>query len=204
MVKHGCFVKLDIIIGLPGDSLEDIDNTLDYCFDLFQYSDSHTFTPQVLNLLPGTDIVDTCESYKIETRLPLFDKSAFAVPEVYQTAALPRNDLVMALRKTAVAYRLANGRGWAKWPHYSKLQRFIPQTRTDLRDQFFAAKMKLKITNSELISVIADKLLEHLHGTESFYVNNQFPLPEYWWFAKSYTEVTDNWFLETCTNLAKD
>lgn len=66
LLKDGKFESLiDLIIGLPGDRLEDIQRTLKFCKDK-EYDVGRA--PFVLEILPGTELKKCADKYKIKYR----------------------------------------------------------------------------------------------------------------------------------------
>jgi radical SAM superfamily enzyme YgiQ (UPF0313 family) len=201
LLKNGVFIKFDTIIGLPNDTAKDVERTIDFCIDLFSESDSHTFQPHILEILPGSDLEPMQTQYGLTTRVPLYGNDTYESPQVYETKTIPRAEFVHALRQTAVIYRILNGRGWAKWKTFNKPEKTHGPSTMELRDAFFTAREKLNISNIALIELIGKKLQNQL-PRHSLFLQNDFPYADIWWMLKGYNEVKDEWFLSACKDLA--
>ena len=104
---------------------------------------------------------------------------------------LLRKNMLQALRRTAVMFRLVNHSGWTK-------REFIFEVRSEgfsIRDNFVEARNKLCVSNVELIDLIVDGLMKYLEP-ESYFVQERFPYAETWWWSMSKVEIPDKWIID--------
>ena len=105
--KHNLFAKIDLIIGLPGENLIDIEASLEYMMEKVRFGQGHLLCFHVLRGLPGTELLEIAQKSKM-----IF--SSKHEPHVFvESPDLPRKDMLKCLRRTAVVFRLTNHRGWA-------------------------------------------------------------------------------------------
>ena len=108
--RYNIKTKIDIIIGLPGENLKSIGDTLSYFLDKLRESNYHVLCCHVLRNLPGTELFSIAEQFKME-----FSTAKDEDPHVFiESPDLPRKDMVKALRRTAFVFRLVNYPGWWK------------------------------------------------------------------------------------------
>lgn len=191
--KHNIYTKIDLIIGLPGETISSIEETLEYMVDQLRGSRAHLLCCHVMRGLPGTELLDIAKE----------DKMVFSSNnephEFVESPVLPRSDMVKSLRRTAVLFRLINHVGWAD-------REFIwgkTSTRTNIRDLFFATRDDLSISNIYLIDLMIEKLLEHLKPRDSQFCMEDFPSAETWWWTKSSREVSDDWLIGCLSELGQ-
>jgi len=183
--KYQVYAKIDLIVGLPGEDLESIAETFEYMMDKMIGSTSHLLCCHVLRGLPGTELLEIAKEEEMQFT------SEFEAHELYESPTLPRKNMLKALRRTAVMFRLVNHSGWTK-------REFIFQVRSEgfsIRDNFVEARNKLCISNVELIDVMVDGLMKYL-GPESYFVQERFPYAETWWWSMSKVEIPDKWIID--------
>ena len=189
--KHNLFAKIDLIIGLPGENLVDIEASLEYMMETVRFGQGHLLCFHVLRGLPGTELLEIAQKSKM-----IF--SSEHEPHVFvESPDLPRKDMLKCLRRTAVVFRLTNHRGWAG-------REFISERKSEdinIREAFFNARQRLNLTNIELVDLLVEALMEHLKERNSWFVQPDFPFAETWWWNLSAFEVRNEWILEYLENL---
>ena len=183
--KHNLFAKIDLIIGLPGESLSDIENTLEYMMEAVRYGQCHLLCFHVMRGLPGTELLEIARKYN------MIFSSKNEPHEFMESPDLPRKDMLKCLRRTAVVFRLTNHRGWAR-------REFIRENKSNdvsIREAFFETREKLNLTNIELVDHLIEGLLDHLRERNSWFVQPDFPFAETWWWNYSAFEVRDKWII---------
>ncbi len=188
--KYNLYAKIDLIIGLPGEDIVSIENTLEYMLDKLSGSQSHLLCCHIMRGLPGTELLDIAKEFEMQFT------SEFEPHELFESSILPRQDMLKCLRRTAVIFRLVNHTGWAN-------REFIHDQRsenTNIRDSFMDARQRLDISNLGLVDLIIDGLLEHLDVSSNF-KQERFPYAENWWWSVSKVVVRDSWILEYLSNL---
>jgi radical SAM superfamily enzyme YgiQ (UPF0313 family) len=189
--KYKVYAKIDLIIGLPGEDMASIEQTLEYMLEKLRHGQEHLLCCHVMRGLPGTQLLDIAREYEMEF-------SSLNEPhELIQSPILPRQDMVKCLRRTAVVFRLTNHRGWAD-------REFISGRRSadvSIRDAFFDARDRLGISNVQLVDLIVDGLMDHLGAGDSWFANPDFPYAETWWWNYSAIEVRNKWLQGYLTDL---
>ena len=103
--KHNLFAKIDLIIGLPGENIFDIEASLEYMMDTVRFGQGHLLCFHVLRGLPGTELLEIAQKSEMTF-------SSEHEPHVFvESPDLPRKDMLKCLRRTAVVFRLTNHRG---------------------------------------------------------------------------------------------
>jgi radical SAM superfamily enzyme YgiQ (UPF0313 family) len=189
--KHNLFAKIDLIIGLPGENLVDIEASLEYMMETVRFGQGHLLCFHVLRGLPGTELLEIARKSNMTF-------SSEHEPHVFvESPDLPRKDMLKCLRRTAVVFRLTNHRGWAG-------REFISERKSDnvnIRDAFFNARERLNLTNIELVDLLVEALMDHLKERDSWFVQPDFPFAETWWWNLSAFEVKNEWILEYLASL---
>ena len=184
--KHNIYTKIDLIIGLPDEEISSIEETMEYMVDQLRGSRAHLLCCHVMRGLPGTELME------IAKRKKMVFSSRNEPHELIESPVLPRADMLKALRRTGVLFRLINHIGWAD-------REFIlgrSSEKTNIRDLFFKTKDHLSVSNVQLIDLIVEKLIEHLKPIESWFSMPDFPYAETWWWAHSSREVSNEWLIE--------
>ena len=185
LLKYKVYAKIDLIIGLPTESMESINTTLEYMMNKLRNNHEHLLSCHLMRGLPGTELLDIARIHGLEFT------SEFEPHELYQSPALPRKDLLKTLRRTAVIFRLVNHKGWAK-KEFVQGKRFED---TKIHDAFFRAKDTLRLSNVGLVDLIVAALLKDL-PKESYFCQDRFPYAETWWWNYSRVEISDHWLME--------
>jgi radical SAM superfamily enzyme YgiQ (UPF0313 family) len=189
--KHNLFAKIDLIIGLPGEDLIDIEASLEYMMETVRFGQGHLLCFHVLRGLPGTELLEIARKNNMTF-------SSEHEPHVFiESPDLPRKDMLKCLRRTAVVFRLTNHRGWAG-------REFISERKSEdvnIRDAFFNARERLNLTNIELVDLLVEALMEHLKERNSWFVQPDFPFAETWWWNFSAFEVRNEWILDYLASL---
>ena len=182
--KHSIYTKIDLIIGLPGEDIDSISRTLEYFMDQLRKSSSHLLCCHTLRGLPGTELIE------IARRHGQVFSSEREPHELIESPALPRSEMLMCLRRTAMIFRLVNHEGW--------VGRAFVFGQTDgstvLRDRFFQTRERLGATNLQLIDALISKIGPLLPDT-SWFVQPDFPYAETWWWNHSATEIRQEWLV---------
>ena len=189
--KNDIYTKIDLIIGLPGEDMSTIEETLEYMVDRLRGSRSHLLCCHVLRGLPGTELLDVAKEYKMKF------SSEHEPHELVESPELPRADMVKSLRRTGLLFRLINHTGWAD-------EEFVfgnTSAKTNIRDLFFATRDQLGISNIQLVDKIVELLVEHLEPRKSWFSMSDFPHAETWWWVHAKREVSNDWLVNSLTEL---
>lgn len=192
--KYNIFAKIDLIIGLPGEDIQSIERTLEYMMEKLRYSRAHLLCCHVMRGLPGTELRDIARTHN------MVFSSKNEPHELMESPVLPRQDMLLCLRRTAVVFRLVNHGGWTATEFISR----EASLSTSIRDSFFAARTRLGASNIELIDLLVGGLMEHLKPRNSWFVQPDFPYAETWWWSKSSFEVKDDWIVDFLGSLMPD
>ncbi len=191
--KHNIYTKIDLIIGLPDESISSIEETLEYIIDQLRGSRAHLLCCHVMRGLPGTELIE------IAKKKNMVFSSKHEPHVLIESPALPRADMLKSLRRTGILFRLINHVGWADrefiWGKTSK--------KTNIRDLFFETKDRLSVSNIELIDLIIEKLMKHLEPVNSWFSLPDFPYAETWWWVHSSREITNEWLIDCLSNSKK-
>jgi radical SAM superfamily enzyme YgiQ (UPF0313 family) len=192
--KHNLFAKIDLIIGLPGENLSDIEASLEFMMDTVRFGQGHLLCLHVMRGLPGTELLE------IAQKSDMTFSSKYEPHEFIESPDLPRKDMLKCLRRTAVIFRLTNKRrapGWAG----SESTDDKKSEDINIREAFFNARERLNLTNIELVDCLVEGLMDHLKERNSLFVQPDFPFAETWWWNYSAYEVRNKWILEYLANL---
>jgi radical SAM superfamily enzyme YgiQ (UPF0313 family) len=191
--KYNIYSKIDLIIGLPGEDFESIENTLEYMMDKLKDSKAHLLCCHTMRGLPGTELNEMAQKYKMQFT------SEFEPHELYESPILPRDKMLQCLRRTGVIFRLVNHSGWTN-------KEFLCDKRgqnISIREAFFEARNILDVSNMALVDLIIDRLKGFL-SEKSYFVQDRFPYAETWWWSRAKLEVPDWWILETLQNIQEE
>lgn len=188
---HGLCAKIDLIIGLPGEDMRSIERTLEYMIDRLRNTHAHLLCCHVMRGLPGTELLTQARQFG------MIFSSQYAPHELVESPTLPRNQMLTCLRRTAVIFRLTNHVGWANREFISGRS----SSSTGIRDAFFAARDRLRISNIQVVDLLIAGLMEHLAPRDSDFVQPDFPNAEFWWWNRSRHEITDHWLTQFLSNL---
>lgn len=189
--RYRIYAKIDLIIGLPGEDLASIERTLEYMLGRLAGSRAHLLCCHVMRGLPGTELLDIARAHG------MVFSSRYEPHELVESPTLPRAEMVRCLRRTAVVFRLINHSGWAQ-------QEFLSGRRSDashIADAFFAARARLGGTHLAVVDHLVAALMEHLAPRGSYFVQDDFPYAESWWWGQSRLEIEDEWLLDTLARL---
>jgi radical SAM superfamily enzyme YgiQ (UPF0313 family) len=192
--RHKIYTKIDIIIGLPGESVDSIERTMEYMLNRLKHSEDHLLCFHLMRELPGTELRDIAKEYAMRFA------SAEEGHELIESPMLPRSDLIQLLRVTAVIFRLTNQLGWTNREFLSGKQ----SADISVRELFFETRTKLEVSSVSLVRLLVDALMSHLEPRNSRFVQPDFPLAEAWWWNNSRFEVSNEWIKQTLVRLARD
>jgi hypothetical protein len=116
--------------------------------------------------------------------------------ELMESPILPRPLMLRCLRRTATVFRLVNHGGWTRRDFLNG----STGSETRLRDEFFAARDRIGSSNIDVIDILIAKLMRHL-SPKSWFVQQDFPYAETWWWGHAQREVKDNWLLEALRSI---
>ncbi|MGZ3712909.1 MAG: B12-binding domain-containing radical SAM protein, partial [Bdellovibrionota bacterium] len=150
--KYNIYAKIDLIIGLPGETIDVIETTLEYMMEQLRGSKGHLLCCHVMRGLPGTELLEIARQHQ------MIFSSRLEPHELYESPSLPRAQMLKCLRRTAVIFRLVNHEGWANW-EFSLQQR---AEGSSIHDAYFRAKDHLKISHIALLDLLVDALLRDL------------------------------------------
>jgi hypothetical protein len=187
---------------LPNDRKEDISETIDFTIDLFQDSDKHVFAPNILELLPGSALERTCLEEERNITFKSHEIYGQGSNQFYESDDIRRNEFVESLRRTAVACRLMNYEGWAKYKYEMKPEKHLKPYTTEIRDFFLETREKHGMTNIELIDHLVEGFKYEL-DQRSLFVNPDFPLADYWWWYLCEREISNKQIMKLLNNLSR-
>jgi len=177
---RGIYAKIDIILGLPGEDIASIARTQEYMLEKLKGSRAHLLCCHTMRGLPGTELLEIAEQFDMRF------SSEREPHELMESPILPRSDMVRVLRRTAVTFRIIN-------PGFSKSH--------EVRRTFYETVSKLKCSNLEVIDQLIAIMMREL-PQDSWFVQDDFPFAETWWWERSAVEVTDEmlmrWFEAVC------
>jgi len=189
--KNNVFAKIDLIIGLPGEDIKSVENTLEYMIDQLRSGQSHLLCCHVMRGLPGTELLD------IARQDEMVFSSKHEPHEFIESPIMPRADMLKCLRRAGIVFRLVNHTGWAD-------REFITGKNSNdssICDVFFKTRDRHGISNIELVDLIVDGAMEELEGTDSRFVEEDFPFAETWWWTYSAFEIQNSWLIDFMTNI---
>ena len=168
--RPGISAKVDLILGLPGETEESWNRTLEYMCESLEHARDYFLCIHVLRGLPGTELLGISDEYgQVFT-----DRD---IPhELYDSPAFPRDAMVRSLRRSAVAYRIMNAPRW---------NRATGITRT-----FHRLRKSSCLTYVEMIDHVVKSLISEL-DRKSRFLDPDFPNAEYWWFYRAIEEIPD-------------
>jgi radical SAM superfamily enzyme YgiQ (UPF0313 family) len=100
MNRYNTVLKIDIILGLPEETVTSYFFGLEYILNFFKNTD-HILNIHRLQILPGTDLEKECKTYSM-------DYSQKAPYYVYATESFPRQEMEHAARFSALLFRIVN------------------------------------------------------------------------------------------------
>ena len=147
---------------------------------------SHLLCCHVMRGLPGTELMDIAKEYD------MVFSSENEPHELIMSPDLPREDMLTALRRTAVIFRLVNHTGWADREMITERK----SSDLSVREAFFSAKNRSGISSIELIDHLIDGFHKRLENTASDFAKEDFPRAETWWWVRSPIEISSKWLVE--------
>ena len=180
--SRGIYAKIDIILGLPGENIISIAKTQEYMLSKLKYSRAHLLCCHTMRGLPGTELFKLAKDYG------MVFSSKNEPHELIESPLLPRKDMILVLRRTAIVFRIIN-------PGFSKT--------IYVREKFYEIVEKLKCTHLEIIDYLIDQLIVKL-PKDSWFVDNEFPYAETWWWECSSKEISDEMIIELLNLLSKN
>jgi hypothetical protein len=168
LTSRNIYAKIDIIIGLPGESLESITDTLEYMLTKLKGNEAHLLCCHLLRGLPGTELLTIAKEFELEF------SSERDPHELVSSPVLPRKDLVHALRRAALTFRIINP-GWG---------------RPIVRRSFYNVAEKTGMNYVELLDYLTSRVVEDKRDIR--FSDPDFPYAERWWWGDSQTDLADN------------
>ena len=98
--RYNLTLKADLILGLPGETMDSYFEGLEYLIPFFRHTD-HVLNIHRLQILPGSDLEDLCGEFSL-------DYSLDAPHLVFSTNTLTNEELDHASRLTALLFRAVN------------------------------------------------------------------------------------------------
>ena len=187
--KYDIFAKVDIIIGLPGEDLDAIGRTLEFMLERLRHNRRHLLCCHVMRGLPGTELLDIARRYEMVFASPYDDRSNSMEHDAHEllcSPALPREDMVQTLRRTAVVFWLTNSINWIAATRERN-------RRDDVKDLFFGTRDALGLRSMELVDLLVDALVDELAAQGSAFAHPNFPRPESWWWERATDEIDADW-----------
>lgn len=185
------YAKIDLIIGLPGEDLRSITETLEYFLNRLRHSNEHLLCCHVMRGLPGTELLEIARQHD------MVFSSEREEHELIESPALPRAAMLRCLRRTAIIFRLVNHAGWTR-------REFLTEKvggDTSVRDAFFAARERLGCRSIEVVDVLVERATPVLRARGSWFAEPDFPNAETWWWSRAMVELSGRWLVETLGEL---
>lgn len=165
--KHNIVLKIDIILGLPFETLETYFNGLELFLPFFKDTD-HILNIHRLQILPGSTLEKICSKYNIKY-------SEHAPHEVLITNSLTENEINYLSKLTAVLFRILN---------------------SPLRKYFFEAKENTGKSFFWLIQNIYNKIIESKEFENTQLVKNHSSYDDYW-NNEIFKDITSKWLIKS-------
>jgi len=192
--RYGIYAKIDLIIGLPGEDLASISRTLEYFLDRLRNSRAHLLCCHVMRGLPGTELLDIAREYE------MVFSSKYEPHELIESPILPRQHMLLCLRRTGMIFRLVNHKGWAS-------REFLTDAAsqgTTIRDAFFQARERVGSSNVEMIDLLIDRLYPQLMQRGSNFAKEDFPNAESWWWSRAQFEISDRMLIDALSGVTDE
>jgi radical SAM superfamily enzyme YgiQ (UPF0313 family) len=172
--KNNILLKVDMILGLPFETLESYLMGLESLLGYFEFTD-HILNIHILQLLPGTDLYKNSSKYGIEY-------SENAPHYVSATNTMDTVNLSYASKLSAVLFRVVN---------------------SPLRKLFYKVRNRLLCSNISLVQKIYDEILsfESFNGIKL--VKDTIIDDEYW-NHKIFADIPSNWIKDALCKLQQD
>ncbi len=165
--KYNTLLKVDVILGLPFETLESYLNGIESLLEYFESTD-HVLNIHILQLLPGTDLYKNSSKFGIEF-------SSKAPHNVISTNAMDKDKLSYASKLSAVLFRVIN---------------------SPLRELFFKLRNELKCSNIDVLKKVYNEILSFEGFTNIKLVNESIVDDEYW-NAKLFNDIPSSWLNDT-------
>jgi len=161
--KHNIVLKLDIILGLPAETLESYFEGLEYFIPYFENTD-HILNIHRLRILPGSELEDLCNKHQIRY-LPQDGEIVFS------TQTMTEEDIIYASQLSALLFRVIN---------------------SPFRKAFFELKLRtgkkaLQILNEILEVIKNDESLKDSQILTATYVDDVY------WNDRIFKEISSAW-----------
>lgn len=159
-------LKIDIILGLPFETIESYFEGLEFILPFFRQSD-HVLNIHVLQVLPGTGIEKLYSDYGMQF-------SVNAPHCVLSTNGMGREELVLASRITAVLFRIIN---------------------SPLREVFFTRKEKTGNEYITIIQSLVNKILAHENFASTGLIRDE-GVDDVYWNSDVFGDIPTVWLEE--------
>jgi hypothetical protein len=189
--QHGIFTKIDLIIGLPGETAASIEETMEYMLNRLRHSHSHLLCFHLMRELPGTELQDIAREFGMRFSAEEQGHELIEAPD------LPRHELIRVLRLAAMVFRLTNQIGWTDSEFLGGRQ----QADASVRDLFFAIREARSTSCLAIVRLLIDAAMVHLSHRNSRFVQPDFPHAEAWWWNNARYELPTAWIRQTLTEL---
>ena len=165
MKKHNLVMKLDLILGLPFETFDSYFEGLEYFLPFLKDTD-HVLNIHRLQILPGSDLEDSCAKYSI-------DYSLTAPHTVFSTPTFSEKELNEASKLTAVLLRVLN----------SPLRKYLFAVKERTGNSF------LKITKTVLDGIYATDNYRNITLVKEDQVD------DIYWNDKIFFEIPSEWLI---------
>lgn len=169
LVERQIQCKVDLILGLPGETEESWNRTLEWICRALRGSQRYFLCCHILRGLPATELLEISQKYgQVFTDR---DKPH----ELYESPTLPRQAMLRILRRTAVVYRIMNAHRWRN---------------TRIVDVFHEAADQM----GQYLHVIDALVKRWMHelGPSSLFQDPDFHEAEGWWMNRAWIEIPED------------
>ena len=192
MRKHNIFAKVDIIVGLPGETADHISETLQFMMTALEDSSRHLLCAHIMRGLPGTELLEIARRHGMVFASSDRDRvlgNTHDAHELLYSPTLPRADFVHTLRRTAIVFWLVNSIRWADEVHQVSAQRArIKRLVEDLGTARGWSRMAV-------VDFLVDALTDELGRRGSRFADPEFPRAETWWWESARDEIDALWVI---------
>jgi len=164
-------LKIDIILGLPLETLESYFNGLEKIIPYLKDTDN-ILNIHRLEILPGTELETLCDKFNIKY-------SINAPHDVHETGTIDEKEMIKATKLTAILFRIIN---------------------SPLRKLFFNSMEKAETSLQDFLDELYDKIKAESSFEDIKLVKDDY-IDEYYWNDKVFSDLSSVWLTEKIKKL---